>query len=329
MDTGTHLVIGLGLAGLAQIDPAVASSSTATLAVLIGTVLGSQAPDSDGLLRFRSNAVYIRNHRGTSHSFPAILLWTILITSVLGFTFGGSVPILHLGMWVLIAVCFHVFTDLFNTYGTQAAMPFSQRWISWNIIHIFDPFIFFSHLFAICLWALRVVPPEKLFPSLYLLIGFYYLWRTLHHVHLERWVQKIDTDFQTGDRIYLLPTISLSNWNVVKRRQDGTFVIGEYRRDKLRWIDKVSCACHPAVEASKSHPDVSAFLYFSSFACAELKKLPTGYEVRWADIRYRHRKQYPFIAVLRMDDHFVPQHSYVGWKSEARLDKKLRPDIVK
>lgn len=71
MDTGTHLVIGLGLAGLSQIDPSVSADSAATTAVFIGTVIGSQIPDVDGLLRFKGNATYIRNHRGRSHSLPA------------------------------------------------------------------------------------------------------------------------------------------------------------------------------------------------------------------------------------------------------------------
>jgi inner membrane protein len=36
MDSGTHLVIGLGLAGLAYIDPVIAADTTAATAVLIG-----------------------------------------------------------------------------------------------------------------------------------------------------------------------------------------------------------------------------------------------------------------------------------------------------
>ena len=89
MDSGTHLVMGLGLAGLASIDPVVASDQTLYAAVLIGTVVGSQAPDLDGFLRLKSNAVYIRNHRGLSHSIPAIAIWSILITFLiqLGFRF--------------------------------------------------------------------------------------------------------------------------------------------------------------------------------------------------------------------------------------------------
>lgn len=327
MDTGTHLVIGLGLAGLAHLDPVVAGDTTAAVAVMLGTVLGSQAPDADGLLRFRGNAVYIRNHRGTSHSFPLLIIWSLLISSMLSLFF-PSVPLYNIGFWVTIAVFFHVFTDLFNTYGTQALKPVTDKWIAWNIVHIFDPFIFFSHLVALCFWAVHLAPPQRIFPALYILLALYYVWKTLHHRMLLSRARLQDTDFHVGDRIYLFPTVKYTQWNVVKRRHDGTYVVGEMKDNRLYWLDRVSCDKHPAVEHSKSHPDVKAFLYFSSFACAEVRELATGYEVRWADVRYRHRKQYPFIAVLRMSENFEPQHSYVGWVSNARLEKKLHPDMI-
>lgn len=325
MDTGTHLVIGLGLAGLAYIDPVVASDPSVSTAVLIGTVLGSQAPDADGLLRMKGNAVYIKNHRGPSHSLPALLLWTLAITAGLSLFF-RDLPILHVGMWVLIAVCFHVFTDLFNTYGTQAARPLSDKWISWNIIHIFDPFIFCSHLVAIFLWSVHLAAPHVIFPILYGLIAVYYIWRTLTHYLLEKNLYKQDPFYESGDRYYLIPTVNLYVWNVVKRRANGSYSLGEFKNKQLKWMDQVFCSNHPAVDRSRSHPDIASFLYFSKFACAEVKEHPWGYEVRWADVRYRHRKQYPFVAVLLMDHEYRPLDSYVGWLSDSRLEKKLRVD---
>ena len=325
MDTGTHLVFGLGLAGLAHIDPVVAQNSTVAFAVLLGTVLGQQAPDLDTLFRLKGNAIYIRQHRGTSHSIPVLLLWALLITAAIGLVIPG-LPLLHVGLWTLLAVVVHVATDLFNTYGTQAVKPFSRKWISWNIIHIFDPFIFVSHLAAIFLWAFKLAEPQTIFPVLYSLIILYYIWRTLHHFFLERSLHIKDKEYSPGDRYYLIPTINLYAWNVMKQHADGSYTIGELKQKRLIWLDTAKCACHPAVDASKSHPDVAAFLYFSSFACAELKEHEWGYEVRWADVRYRHRKQYPFVAAVLLDRDMHPIDSYVGWLSESRLYKKLRLD---
>jgi inner membrane protein len=326
LDSGTHLVIGLGLAGLAYIDPVVASDATVSTAVLIGTVLGSQAPDADGLLRFRGNAVYIKNHRGLSHSLPALLLWTLFITALLAFAF-HNLPIAHVGMWVLIAVCFHVFTDMFNTYGTQALRPLSEKWVAWNIIHIFDPFIFVSHVLAIFLWSVHAEKPAVIFPTLYAIIACYYVVRSIHHYILTRELAQKDQFYQPGDRYILIPTINLYVWHVVKTQKGGGYVLGELKNHQLKWVDSINCSIHPAVEISKQHPDIASFLYFSSYACAEVREQEWGFEVRWMDVRYRHRKQYPFVAVLLVDRQLQPIDSYVGWLSESRIEKKLRIDL--
>jgi inner membrane protein len=293
--------------------------------VLIGTVVGSQIPDADTVMRLKGNAAYIRNHRGRSHSLPALTLWILLLTAVLGLAFPGA-ALGHIALWTAVAVVFHVFTDLFNSYGTQALLPVSERWIRWNVIHIFDPFIFFSHLTAILLWQLHAAPPQTIFPVLYVLIAGYYIWRVVDHTRLERGLTKQDPLFRSGDRYLLIPTVHLSLWNVVKQRQDGTYAIGELRSGALRWVDDVKSDVHPAVEASKANADAAALLYYSSYTCAEVREHDWGYEVRWADVRYRHRKQYPFVAVVHLDKRYRELDSYVGWVSDTRLEKKLRAD---
>lgn len=322
MDTGTHLVVGLGLAGLAHLDPAVANDPQLAAAVMIGTVAGSQAPDADTLLRFRSNAVYIRNHRGKSHSLPAVAIWTALITIALSLLFRG-VPVGHLAFWVFVAVAFHVFSDLFNTYGTQAMLPITEKWISWNIIHIFDPFIFTSHVIAILLWAAGA-SPGPVFAALYILLAIYYIWRTAARFAALRKIQKQDPTFHPDHQYMVIPTINPNVWNVVKRTGPSCYELGEFRNGALRWVDEVRCQQHPAADASRSHPDVASFLYFTSYACAEVREHRWGYEVKWTDVRYRHRKQYPFVAVVLLDKQLQPIDSYVGWRSEERVEKKLK-----
>ncbi len=322
MDSGTHLVIGLGLAGLASIDPIVTADSTTAAAVMIGTVIGSQAPDADGLLRFWGNAIYIKNHRGKSHSIPAILLWTLGITAALSLLF-GPLPLLHVALWTLLAVSFHVFTDLFNTYGTQAMWPKNKRWIAWNIIPIFDPFLFIIHVVAILLWVTHAIVPQILFPTLYGIVIVYYVWRTIEHHLLERGLVKQDLFHEEGDRYWLIPTINMTTWHVIKRQSSGDYVLGELQNRQLLWINRLTCDSHPAVEKSKTDRSIASFLSYSSFACAEVREHTFGYEVRWIDVRYRHRKQYPFVAVLLTDFRHQPIDSYVGWLSESRLEKKL------
>jgi inner membrane protein len=322
LDTGTHFVAGLGLAGLAYIDPAVAADPSTALAVMAGTVLGSQAPDADGLLRLRGNGLYIRNHRGISHSVPALFVWTFLITGAVKIAI-PSADTRHLALWILIAVALHVISDLFNAYGTQAFRPFSERWVSWNIIHIFDPFIFTSHAAAIVLWAVGA-DPRIVFPALYALLIVYYAWRSRVHARLTKLLSDLDGAHRPQDRYLLIPTVNLNQWNVVKTVEPGRYVLGELKDRNLQWVDEMTASKHPAAEASRHHPDIAAFLYFSSYACPEVRPHPWGYEVRWIDVRYRHRKQYPFLGVLLMDKSYQPLDSYVGWLNEERVEKRLR-----
>ena len=81
MDTGTHFVFGISLAGLATISPTINTDPSLVQSILIGTIIGSQAPDFDGVTRFwGGTANYIKNHRGLTHSLLAILIWPTVIT---------------------------------------------------------------------------------------------------------------------------------------------------------------------------------------------------------------------------------------------------------
>lgn len=325
MDTATHVVMGLGLAGLSFVDPVVSSNPSIAGAVMLATILGSQAPDADTALRLKDNALYIRNHRGITHSLPFLIIWPALLTLVITPFFGivNLQAIGHVALWSFIAVAIHVFSDLFNTYGTQAARPFTEKWIAWNIIHIFDPFIFGSHAAAIILWISDMIPPAPLFITLYVCITLYYIWRTVAHHRVTKSIKNKDVRHHINDRYIVIPTISPRRWNIVKAKIDGSYDVGQLINGHLKWIKHAISSTHPAVEHSKSHPDIQAFLYFTSYAVAEVEELPSGYIVRWGDVRYLHRKQFPFVAVLVMDNQYHPLNTYVGWLSSDKLDEKF------
>lgn len=324
MDTGTHVLFGLGLGGLSMLDPVLAAEPFGSVAVVLGTVIGSIAPDFDGVIRIKSNADYIKNHRGLSHSFPFTALWAGAITLGLALSF-RSVSWWHLGLWVLLAVVVHVFVDLFNSYGTQALRPVSKRRVAWNIIHAFDPVIFSAHLLALFLWMAGLADPRAIFPALYVLLAIYYVWRTLVHRRLVVIVPERDESGAAGDRYAVLPTLSLYKWNVVRTSPDGTYWFGVWEHNgRIEWVDAMKGDDHPAVEASKQNANVQALLEVTPFPCGQVKAYSWGYEVRWSDVRYRYRKQYPFVAVVMMDAAYEPLQSYVGWLSDERLEKRLR-----
>src|SRR5690625_476997 len=98
MDTGTHIAMGIALGGLATLDPVVSQDAALHKMVIAGTIIGSNAPDFDTVLKLRSNAVYLRHHRGITHSLPAVFFWSLLITSML-YILAPTNHVLHLWFW--------------------------------------------------------------------------------------------------------------------------------------------------------------------------------------------------------------------------------------
>jgi len=321
MDTGTHFAMGIGLFGLAHLDPAVASHPVTAQAVLLGTVLGSLAPDFDGLFRIKGGAAYIRQHRGASHSFPMVFVWTFLIASILSLTHEGA-ALSSLWMWTFLAVAVHVLSDCFNSYGTQALRPLSRRWIAWDVLNIIDPFILTAHLAGFLLWWRTQVHPGVLFAGIYGLIILYTAWRWRIHRSLVRMVQK---QAKQAKRISVLPTIRPSRWKLVVE-EEGRVRFGEIRRRRIRWTDEIADTDrnHPAALASLKDPDIASFLHFSDYGYVQVQPFGNGYKVRWADVRYYHKKRFPFVAVAYLDNDLEVISSYIGWSSEQRLEKKIQ-----
>ena len=136
-DTATHIAIGVGLTALASQDPAMANTMAATATTLIGSLI----PDGDTVLKLKNNATYISHHRGITHSIPFTILWPILITFIIYVLFPGSRYNAYMVMGTVSSIL-HVFVDIFNSYGTQALRPLTNKWIQLSVINTFDPIIF-------------------------------------------------------------------------------------------------------------------------------------------------------------------------------------------
>lgn len=320
MDTSTHVVIGFGLAGLAQLDPTVMTHPVTASAVFWGVLLGSQAPDSDVALRWKSNITYIRQHRGISHSFPIIIVWALLLTAFLTYLNKGAM-FWHVFLWTLFAVTIHVITDMCNDYGTKIGWPITNKWFSWNFISLFDPLIFATHLTAIAVWGFGIISPRSVFPLLYVLLLVYGLWRAVVYKKLKKQMPLYDKEYVHADRYTLIPTVSLSRWNVVKPLPGGAFRIGKWNRNQLYWTETVNCDTHPAVVASKEHPAVQALLSISQYVCAAVQSTAYGFIVRWVDVRYQHHKQFSFVAIVKMDTEYETLDYFVGWVSKSNHGK--------
>ncbi|MDP4084784.1 MAG: metal-dependent hydrolase [Bacillota bacterium] len=321
MDTGTHVVMGIAIGGIATLDPVVASNHVTASSVLIATIVGSQIPDIDTVLKLRNNAVYIRNHRGITHSIPAVILWPLVILAII-FPFFSGANLLHLWLWTFFAVFLHVFVDIFNAYGTQALRPFTPKWVALGVINTFDPFIFAIHIVGIILW-IAGAKPGYTFLAIYAVIFSYYIIRFRAQARVRREVRKAIPD---ATEMIIASTMKFHHWRIAVTNEHQFFVgrAENYHFHILDTFNRIPVPDTPVLHAAKKDKNLSAFLSFSPVYRWEVDEFDDYYEVRFIDLRYRSNNRYPFVAVVDLDLQLNILNSYTGWIfSEEKLRKKL------
>jgi len=321
MDTGTHIVMGVAIGGLATLDPVVHQDPTLFHAVLVGTIVGSHAPDFDTVMKLKNNATYIRHHRGISHSVPAVVFWGLFIASII-YMFVPQVNFLHLWLWTFLAVIIHVLVDIFNAYGTQALRPFSNKWIAHGFINTFDPYIFTLHIAGIGAWVLGAQPGYT-WLIIYTVIALYYIKRYMDKREITK---KIKDYFPDTVDIATSPTIKQNYWRVAITTRDKFYVgiVGNGHIDIIDEFDRVPLPDTELMNVAKKDKNIAAFLSFSPVYRWETKDFDDFTEVRFIDLRYRSKGHYPFVAVVQIDDNMNIITSYTGWIfSEQKLQNKL------
>jgi inner membrane protein len=321
LDTGTHIAMGIAVGGLSTLDPVIANDPATAQGVFVAVLIGSNAPDFDTILKLKNNAVFIRNHRGITHSIPALFIWPLLISGAI-LLFYPNANFYHLLLWTFLSVFLHVFVDLFNAYGTQAMSPISGKWVAFGVINIFDPLIFISHLIGIGLWFMGIHPGYT-FLTIYTILIFYYLIRVLSKLRIIKMVQK---EIPEVTSTIVSPSIRWGQWHLAIQTA-GNFYVAEVKNRNLIILDKykrLPVPDIPVITAAKKDRNLSAFLSFSPVYRWEIDEDENGYEVRFIDLRYRSKGYYPFVAVVKLNRELKILSSYTGWiYSEKRLQKKL------
>ncbi|MED4400631.1 metal-dependent hydrolase [Metabacillus fastidiosus] len=328
MDTSTHIAMGFGLAGLSYLDPAVAANPNLANAVLIGTVIGSNAPDFDYIIKLlKGNGMYTEHHRGVSHSIPALFLWTAALSFLIYLPF-SDISFFTLLCWTFAAVFLHIAFDIFNSYGTQAARPFTKKWLSLNFIPLFDPFIMALHIIGFILWMITF-SPGFIFFYIYIILFIYLITRFI----LSRKAIRLAERLADLNGVYtIIPTQSLFHWDIVIET-DTVFFVGmvHYRQQKLKVIhhfEKMNAEEAPVLMASKDQ-NVQHFLANSDHTHIIVQRTEHGFEVRWVDLRFRFKEDYPYMATVLLADNYEVISSHTGWihkpkKKQEQMLKKTR-----
>ncbi|UFJ42262.1 metal-dependent hydrolase [Brevibacillus humidisoli] len=314
MDTGSHVLFGLTLAGLAHVDPLVAEHPAVAEAVLIGTLIGSNAPDFDAVVRLRGYPAYLRYHRGMTHSLPALVIWPVLIT--LPLIFGSELyQYGHvLFLWTLAAVVLHVLLDMLNSYGVQSLLPLSKKWVHLDILAIFEPFLFLLHITGLLLWLGTTWEPSLIFVGVYGATALYVAVRAWQH---SRLVQQLKRSFSQLKACHVLPSFHWFHWSFVVETETcfitGKIVYGQIKREEIYPKEERT----EVIKATMGTDGVRAFLGFAQRIHVTCKEIQDGYEVYWSDVRFCYDRKLPFGADIVLDRNLNVVRDRLGWRKKA------------
>lgn len=131
MDTLTH-----GLAGtlIAKTGFSQRVGKVATATLFISAVF----PDSDVIINlFGDEFLYLRYHRGLTHSFLGALIFPALLAGIF-YRFSSYKKYWHLYFLSVLGILSHIVLDLITSFGTMIFFPFSDRRVAWDMVFIID-----------------------------------------------------------------------------------------------------------------------------------------------------------------------------------------------
>jgi inner membrane protein len=140
--------------------------ATATL------TLAAEAPDLDVFSRFGGSAFGLNHHRGFTHSFLGVPL---VAAVVVGFIYllwrlrgrktrNPNLPPRWglLFAYACLAGLSHILLDFTTSYGVRPFWPFSERWVSWDIVYIVEPVLLIVLTLGLALPALFALINEEI-----------------------------------------------------------------------------------------------------------------------------------------------------------------------
>lgn len=133
MDMLTHAVIGLGIGSFVE------NTTDITNPLVIGCVLGSMVPDIDIVAKVKGDYVYLKHHRGITHTIPGLAVLSAFISVGLKLFF--VVPFMKLFFWTFLGALSHSLFDLLNSYGVNIFNPIGTSKKQKGVLMLYDPII--------------------------------------------------------------------------------------------------------------------------------------------------------------------------------------------
>lgn len=289
MDPLTHGMIGLALSSFAG------QPVTLDNPLSIGCAIGAMIPDTDSIMRlFFDDAVYLKHHRGFSHSVPMLAVFSILIAGVLSLVF----PETGFGMiwfWSFIGALSHTLFDILNSYG---AMLFDRK-LKLNLFSLYDPVIAAIGLFLI---FKRNLTPADHGVALGVFMGYVVI-RWLLKKHAHHLIQDHFKEACPKFEVSILPSLTFFyKWDFIMVGQKKT-IIGTINpwTQGLRVVRKLDAQCQTMREIFDQTALGTYFNDFSPHLHIEHEEKDGFVHMRIVDLRYFIRNTFLHHATLELD----------------------------
>lgn len=295
MDPITHLLVGVGVAGLSG------DKISLMNAVQLGAMLGSLAPDFDIVMQLKGDMTYLKHHRGSSHSILGIAVSSLVIAAGLALFFPGS-PVWTVFLWTFLGSVSHIFLDILNSYGAQIFWPFSRKMYALGLLVLADPVIML--LFAgVLLWF--QVPQDVAIGAFGLLLLYlgvrYYMRRRVHRYLVLKYRRK------NPQRVVVLPAMmSLWNWSFLIETSHN-YIVGEIRY--FSWQEEVrkilaKCTKNSVVQTALQSKLGQLFQNFTPYFHVSHHREEDRHVICFSDLRYFFREDFLHHATVVLNGEY-------------------------
>ena len=308
MEPLTHFLTGacLGRSGFNRRT----ALATATM------TLAAEAPDLDVFESLKGPVFGFGHHRGFTHSFLGLVPVEAL---VVGFIYliwrlrGRKIknPNLppHWGLlfgFAYLAGLTHILLDFTNNYGVRPFWPFSEKWYSWDIVFIADPFILVLLVGGLVLPAffglidkelgVRQRGPRGRWGAIAALAGVIVLWGVRDYEH-RRAVNALEARTYEGAspvRVSAYPYWwSPFHWSgVVEARSFFAIMVVDSLTPEVDPDGEMQVIYKPeetpVTVAAKSSYLGRVYLDWAQYPLTETEPVPEGYVVRFRDLRFAY-----------------------------------------
>ncbi len=254
MDPVTHGVIGLAISSFSGSPVALSNP------VSLGCAIGAMAPDIDIIGKVWGDYVYLKHHRGITHSVPVLVGLAAIITGGLAL-FYNDFPTFQVFLWTFIGCLSHTIFDILNSYGAKLFMPFTKRKSTIGILMLYDP--------VVTLLALLLIFNKNSSPWFYLtILSIFVMYLFSRWLIKQRVVQFVEKHYSHGYKIInieILPALmAFYKWDFIINTNSHN-IVGQMNMINKRITERKKFK-KPDQETIELFEDTNIGRYFKEFS---------------------------------------------------------------